>query len=655
MMNNSYPLIIYAIVLSPLLGAAIAGLGGKIIGRSGAHTVTILGVAVSFILSLYLVQQFVFLNAPAYNFNAYNWGASGIFQFNIGFLLDRLSVIMLAVVTFVSLAVHIYSIGYMRDDPGYQRFFSYISLFTFAMLMLVAANNFLQLFFGWEGVGLVSYLLIGFWFKRESANQGSLKAFIVNRIGDLGFLLGIAVIFDQLNTLDYATVFAGAPTLLDHTIAFWPGTACSALTLACVLLFIGAMGKSAQVPLHVWLPESMEGPTPISALIHAATMVTAGVYMVTRMSPLFEHSPFALEMILVIGATTALFMGLLAVVQHDIKRVIAYSTLSQLGYMVAALGVSAYAAGMFQLITHAFFKALLFLAAGSVIIALHHERDMRKMGNLRRYMPVTYMCFLIGALALAAIPPLSGFYSKDSIIEAIHLTNSPGAHYAYFCVLAGTFVTAFYIFRAFFLVFHTEERMDAHTREHVEESPWVIWLPLIILAVPSVIAGAVLAKSLFATAGLFGGSISVINQTKVLAELNATYQQSVKVLMIHALQSAPFWFAAAGIVSAWLCYVRFPALPEFFARRFIWIYKLLIGKYGFDTFNQRVIVRGTQSLARVFFETGDVKILDDQFVNGSGRAIALFSRTARKLQSGYLYHYAMIMIIGLLGLVLIFL
>ncbi len=648
-MNNSYQLIIYAIVLLPLIGSLLAGLLGKTIGRHGAHTVTVLGVAISFILSLYLFQQFVMLNAPSYNFNAYTWGVSGLFHFNIGFLLDHLSVIMLVVVTFVSLAVHIYSIGYMQGDPGYQRFFSYISLFTFAMLVLVAANNFLQLFFGWEGVGLVSYLLIGFWFQRDSANLGSLKAFIVNRIGDLGFLLGIATAFNYLNTVDYATVFAGTPLLLKETITLWPGQACSVLTLTCILLFIGAMGKSAQVPLHVWLPESMEGPTPISALIHAATMVTAGVYMIARMSPLFEHSPVALEVILVVGATTALFMGILAIVQHDIKRVIAYSTLSQLGYMVAALGVSAYAAGMFQLITHAFFKALLFLAAGSVIVALHHEQDMRKMGNLRKYMPITYVCFLIGALALAAIPPLAGFYSKDSIIEAIHLANTPGAKYAYFCVVGGALVTAFYIFRAFFLVFHTSERMDEHTREHLHESPWVIWLPLIALAIPSIIAGAMLASKLFAANNaLFGSSIVVLNNTNVLHELTVTYQQNIWSLLAESLHNLPFWFSVAGILLAWLCYIQFPRLPAFFAQRFSWIYKWLLCKYGFDDFNQLVIVRGTQALSKVFFEVGDVKILDHQMVNGTGRAITWLSRTVRKLQSGYLYHYAFIMILGLL-------
>jgi NADH-quinone oxidoreductase subunit L len=419
--------------------------------------------------------------------------------------------------------------------------------------------------------------------------------------------------------------------------------------LACILLFIGAMGKSAQMPLHVWLPESMEGPTPISALIHAATMVTAGVYMIARMSPLFEHSPVALEVILVVGATTALFTGILAIVQHDIKRVIAYSTLSQLGYMVAALGVSAYVAGMFQLITHAFFKALLFLAAGSVIVGLHHEQDMRKMGNLRKYMPITYICFLIGALALAAIPPLSGFYSKDSIIDAIHLANMPGAQYAYCCVLLGAFVTAFYIFRAFFLVFHTQERMDAHTREHLQESPWTIWLPLVVLAIPSIAAGAMLANKLFASSNnLFGNSIVVLTHPNILHDLAETYQQSMFSLITEALHNLPFWFSIAGIVLAWLCYIQFPQLPAFFSQRFAWIYKLLLSKYGFDDFNQLVLVRGTQKISDVFFRVGDVKILDDKMVNGSGRVIAWLSRTARKLQSGYLYHYAFIMVLGLL-------
>lgn len=645
---TNFEFISIAIVLLPLLGSIAAGLGGKILGVRGSHTVTVLGVAVSFFLSVYLCYQIVFAGVPALNIDIYHWGLTGKFQFNVGFLVDQLAAIMMVVVTFVSLLVHVYSIGYMRGDPGYQRFFSYISLFTFSMLSLVMANNFLLLFFGWEAVGLVSYLLIGFWFSRESANFGSLKAFIVNRIGDLGFLLGIAVIFNYLNTLDYEQVFRAAPMLSTVKMSIFPDAQWSVLSVICVLLFIGAMGKSAQMPLHVWLPESMEGPTPISALIHAATMVTAGVYMVARMSPLFEYSTTALNLVLVVGASGALFTGLLAIVQNDIKRVIAYSTLSQLGYMMVALGASAYAAGIFHLITHAFFKALLFLAAGSVIIALHHEQDMRKMGGVRRYMPITYVTFLVGALALAALPPFAGFYSKDAIIESVHLSALSGAGYAYYCVLFGAFVTAFYIFRAFFLVFHTNDRMDEHARANLRESPWVVWLPLVLLAIPSLIAGALLAGPLlYDVNGLLSHSLYVLPKDNVLATMAADYHGSWGAIA-HAVYSLPFWFAVAGVMVAWLCYIKRPALPQFFAARFTWLYRLLVDKYGFDAFNQIVFTRGTNRLADVCFRIGDVKILDDQFVNGSGRLIAWASRTLRGLQSGYLYHYAFAMIIGLL-------
>lgn len=648
-MTNFYSLIL-GIVLLPLLGSIVAGLWRKALGPTGAHRVTITTVALSFILSLYLSYQFLALNAAPQNFNIYTWGYSGRFQFNAGFLLDRLSTIMLVVVNFVSLAVHVYSIGYMRDDPGYQRFFSYISLFTFMMLMLVSANNFLQLYFGWEGVGLVSYLLIGFWFKKESANFGSLKAFIVNRVGDFGFLLGIAAVFNYFNTVDYQTVFTAAPNFITQTMTIIPGHPWPVLSIICILLFIGAMGKSAQMPLHVWLPESMEGPTPISALIHAATMVTAGVYMVARMSPLFEYSQAALSLVLVIGATGALFTGILAIVQNDIKRVIAYSTLSQLGYMVAALGASAYAAGIFHLITHAFFKALLFLAAGSVILALHHEQDMRKMGNLWKYLPVTYICFLIGSLALSAIPPFAGFYSKDAIIDAIHLSTIAGAKYAYICVLLGVFVTAFYTFRAFFLVFHGREKMEAHTREHLHESPWVVWLPLVVLAIPSVLSGAMLVgKMLYQSPSLLGNSIFVLPQHDVLTKLAIDYQGALN-LVGQSLHQLAFWLGIAGVLTAWLCYVVFPRLPVVFATQFVWIYKILTNKYGFDAFNQWFFARGSQKVAQEFYEVGDLKILDNQLVYGSGRGVVVLSKILRKLQTGYLYHYAFAMILGLLVL-----
>ena len=651
-MNTTFSILAYLsllIVFLPLAGSAFAGILGHIIGRRGAQYVTIIPVGISFLLSIYLCQL-VFFEGLSFNGALYTWATSGSFSFDIGFLIDKLSATMMLIVTFVSFLVHIYTIGYMAGDSGYQRFFSYISLFTFAMLMLVTANNFLQLYFGWEGVGLVSYLLIGFWFKRESANQGSLKAFLVNRVGDLGFILGIAAILTYFGTLDYQTIFSHVPAFAatQPVIHLIHGTSTSVITLICLLLFVGAMGKSAQMPLHVWLPESMEGPTPISALIHAATMVTAGVYMVSRMSPLFEQSATALSTVLVIGATTALFTGLLAIVQNDIKRVIAYSTLSQLGYMIAALGASAYSIGMFHLLTHACFKALLFLAAGSVIIGMHHEQDMRKMGNLWKYMPLTYAMFLIGALALCAIPPFSGFYSKDAIIDAIHLSNLSGSHYAYYCVLLGSFVTGLYTFRAFFMTFHTKERMDDHTKAALRESAPVIWLPLIALALPSVILGFLLANPiLFDSDGLFGGSIVVLGTHQATIDFAHEYINSGLFLM-HVFESPAFWLAILGIFTAWFSYVIRPEIPALMAKRLSWVYELFSRQYGFNEFNEWFFVKGTQRLAAVLFQTGDVKYLDQAMVNGSGRFIAYLSTSLRKLQSGYVYHYALAMALGVL-------
>lgn len=643
-------ILIYAIVLFPLLGCILAGVWGHVLGNRGSQWVTIGGVAISFVLSCFICYLILSGTVAPFNFNAFTWGISGKFQFNAGFLIDSLSASMLVIVNFVSLAVHIYSIGYMTGDPGYQRFFSYISLFTFFMLTLVGANNFLQLYFGWEGVGLSSYLLIGFWFHRESANFGSLKAFLINRVGDFGFLLGIACILNYFDTLDYATAFDLAPAFIDKTITVLPGVQWPVLTVICILLFIGAMGKSAQMPLHVWLPESMEGPTPISALIHAATMVTAGVYMVARMSPLFEYSTTALSVVMVIGATGALFTGILAIVQNDIKRVIAYSTLSQLGYMMVGIGASAYAAGIFHLLTHACFKALLFLAAGSVILAMHHEQDMRKMGNLRKYMPITYISFLIGAWALAALPPFSGFYSKDAIIDAVNLSVVPGASYAYWCVLVGTFVTALYIFRAFFLVFHTKERMNADVREHLRESPWVVWVPLVALAIPSVFLGAILINPiLFKSQGFLSNSLFVLPQDNVLGILARQFPGVFKSIL-YSFYSIPTWFALLGLIFAWFVYVKYPSIPGYCAHRLSGLYHLLLKKYGFDDFNQYVFVKGGQRLAQTLFVVGDEKVLDHGMVNGSGRVIAWCSRTLRKLQSGYLYHYAFAMIISLLVL-----
>jgi NADH-quinone oxidoreductase subunit L len=632
--------LILTAVLTPLLAGLSAGLFAKQLGRRGAHALTIGGVFIALMASLWLAKLIFIQGLPSVDTTFYTWAISGNFTFKLGFLIDRLSVLMLLIVTSISLLVHIYSIGYMHDDPGYQRFFSYISLFTFAMLMLVTADNFLQLFFGWEGVGLVSYLLIGFWFKRESANQGSLKAFLVNRVGDLGFLMGIATLLAYAGSIDYQPVFAQAAQLLSSQINIL-GHTYSVLTVSCLLLFVGAMGKSAQVPLHVWLPESMEGPTPISALIHAATMVTAGVYMVARMSPLYSLSTAAQSVILVIGATGALFLGLIAVVQTDIKRVVAYSTLSQLGYMVAGLGAGAYAASIFHLATHACFKALLFLGAGSVILAMHHEQDMFKMGNLRRYMPITYITFLLGALSLSAIPPFAGFYSKDAIIEAVHEAAVPGACYAYVCVLLGAFVTALYTFRALFLTFHTQERMDKHTQEHLHESPWVVWLPLVILAIPSVVLGMQLIKPIL-YGDLLSGSV-VISAHE--AAYPGIWQQA-----FHALQTAPFWLAVAGIFIAWLSYVRYPQLPAMLMQRFSWIYQLLVRKYGFDALNQWVFAKGSRRLGQQLYQHSDLAVIDNTLVNGSARFIACCARLMRRSQSGYLYHYALVMLAGIISL-----
>lgn len=638
------------VVMAPLFGSIAAGVFGKQLGRKGAHTVTILGVTLAFLASVYLFKLIMLDGVPTFNEAIYTWGISGRFTFSIGFLIDHLTVLMMLTVTFISLLVHIYSIGYMHDDPGYQRFFSYISFFTFAMLTLVMANNFLQLYFGWEGVGLASYLLIGFWFKRESANQGSLKAFLVNRVGDFGFLIGIAAILAYFGSLDYATVFAEVPSLADETIEVFPHVYWSVITLTGILLFIGAMGKSAQVPLHVWLPESMEGPTPISALIHAATMVTAGIYMVSRMSPLYEYSEVALSTILIIGATGALFTGILAIVQNDIKRVVAYSTLSQLGYMVAGLGVSAFSASLFHLFTHACFKALLFLGAGSVIIALHHEQDMRKMGGLYKYMPITYATFLVGCLALVALPPFSGFYSKDIIIDAVAHASVPGASYAYFCVVAGTFVTALYTFRAFFLTFHTKERMDEETRAHLHETPAVVWLPLVILTVPSIVLGWILIEPLlFAQHTWLSGSIFVLPQHQVLMHIGEHFAGPLA-MAEHAVRSLPFWLVLAGISTAWLCYVKHPHWPAVIAKRGAWFYRILVAKYGFDQFNQWFFVRGSRELARYFYKICDKKVIDEFLVEGSARVVVFGSRIARRIQSGYLYHYALIMVLGLVVL-----
>ena len=638
------------LAFAPLVGAIIAGLFGKKVGRAGAHWATIISVAVSFVLSLVVFNHIVLNDAPTYNATVYQWLLSDGINFEVGFLIDELTATMLIVVTFVSLMVHIYTIGYMHDDPGYQRFFSYISLFTFSMLMLVMANNFMQLFFGWEAVGLVSYLLIGFWYKRPTAIYANLKAFLVNRVGDFGFLLGIAAVLMYFGSLDYAEVFAGAEGRAQTTIEIFPGVEWSLMTVVCLLLFIGAMGKSAQVPLHVWLPDSMEGPTPISALIHAATMVTAGIFMVARMSPLFEWSETALSVVLVIGAVTALFMAFLGLIQNDIKRVVAYSTLSQLGYMTVALGVSAYSAAIFHLMTHAFFKALLFLAAGSVIIAMHHEQDMRKMGGLRKYMPVTYWTALIGSLALMGIPPFAGFFSKDSIIEAVGASSIAGSGFAYFAVVAGVFITAFYSMRLLFLTFHGKPRMDQHTLHHVKESPKVVTVPLILLAIPSVFAGwAMLSAMPFGD--YFGNSIVVFDQHNSLLVAKELHGGKPWSFLTHGLLALPFWLVIAAIFIAWVMYIAKPEIPGMVKDKLSAIYKILDDAYGIDRLYYAVFAKGSRLLGKGLWSVGDAKLIDGAMVNGTANSVGRLAGMLRYIQTGFLYHYAFAMIIGLLVLI----
>lgn len=635
-------------VFAPLLGSLIAGFGGKRIGHRGAHGSTILLMLISLGCAATLFKLVIFDGASFYG-ALYTWGISGKFQFDVGFMIDHLTVVMMLIVAFVSTVVHVYSMGYMADDPGYERFFCYVSLFTFMMLALCSANNFFQLFFGWEGVGLVSYLLIGFWYQKESAATGSLKAFLVNRAGDFGFILGLAAILDYFGTLDYRTVFAGVDKLLHTTMSIFPATHWSVITVICILLFIGAMGKSAQMPLHVWLPESMEGPTPISALIHAATMVTAGVFMVARMSPLFEHSHVALSLVLIIGATGALFTGILAFVEFDIKRVIAFSTMSQLGYMMAGDGVSAYSAGIFHLLTHACFKALLFLSAGSVIIAMHHEQDLRKMGNLKKYLPVTYVTFLIGALALSAIPPFAGFYSKDSIIDAVHRSTLPGAEYGYICLLVGAFVTGYYIFRAFFMAFHTKERMGESLRSKLKDTPWSMRSAQIALAIPSVFLGMFLIYPiLYAVPSLLGKSVLVLPKYNSLAEMAKNYKGAFY-MFYHSPATVPFWFSVSGVVCAWFVVIVAPKIPVFLKRYLPFLYRILVEQYGFDALNSLVFVRGGTSLSNFFFKFGDLKVIDNFMVDGSGRNVNRVAKLIRRLQSGYLYHYVFVMILGLLA------
>ncbi|MDB2590426.1 NADH-quinone oxidoreductase subunit L [Candidatus Thioglobus sp.] len=630
------------IALAPLVGAIFAGFFGSLLGRMATTVITISGVLISTILSFYVFNHHVLEGGEVFNQNLYTWMQIGDLNVSVGFLIDNLTAIMLVVVSFVSLMVHIYTIGYMHDDAGYTKFFSYISLFTFAMFMLVMSNNFMQLFFGWEAVGLVSYLLIGFWHHKESAVEANLKAFLVNRVGDFGFLLGIALVLMYFGSLDYVEVFASLGNVTGVTML--DGT--SVITVICILLFIGAMGKSAQVPLHVWLPGSMEGPTPISALIHAATMVTAGIFMVSRMSPMFELSETALIVVMVIGAITALFMGLLGIVQNDIKKVVAYSTLSQLGYMTVALGVSAYSVAIFHLMTHAFFKALLFLAAGSVIVALHHKQDIRKMGGLRKKMPITYWTSLIGTLALIGFPGFAGFYSKDMIIEAVHFSQLPFSDWVYVAVVIGVFITAFYSLRMFFLVFHGESRMDEHTASHVKESPFSITLPLVALAIPSAVIGYLTIDPMLFN-GWLDNAITVAANHTSMASLEANFHGANRMIP-HALQTLPFWMMVGGIASAWVLTLYRSQWADWIQKKFHRSNYVLESLYGFDRFNDIVFVGGIKKLGNFLWKVSDSGLIDKILVNGSARFVGFIASIVRPIQTGYVYHYAFFMIVSLL-------
>ncbi|KQV48013.1 NADH:ubiquinone oxidoreductase subunit L [Pelomonas sp. Root1217] len=655
--------LLLTVPLAPLAGAIVAGFFGKAVGRRGSHMVTILGVLIAFILSAMTLYS-VAVDGARFNATIYEWMNLGALKMEVGFLIDGLTAMMMVVVTFVSLMVHIYTIGYMEEDDGYQRFFSYISLFTFSMLMLVMSNNMLQLFFGWEAVGLVSYLLIGFWYKKPTAIFANMKAFLVNRVGDFGFILGIGLLVAFGGSLNYVETFAKSEILSQMV---FPGTDWSLMTVACICLFIGAMGKSAQFPLHVWLPDSMEGPTPISALIHAATMVTAGIFMVARMSPLFELSDTALNFVMVIGAITALFMGFLGIIQNDIKRVVAYSTLSQLGYMTVALGASAYSVAVFHLMTHAFFKALLFLGAGSVIIGMHHDQDIRNMGGLRKYMPITWITSLLGSLALIGTPLFSGFYSKDSIIEAVHASHLPGAHFAYFAVIVGVFVTAFYSFRMYFLVFHGKEHFhhkpfppeddeqhghDDHGDHHAHvphESPWVVTAPLVLLAIPSVVIGFMTIQPML-FGDFFKDAIFVNLHAHPAMEELAEEFHGAAAMALHGLTSLPFWLALSGVVTAYVFYMVAPSIPATLAKVLRPLIIVLENKYFMDWFNENVLARAARLIGVGLWKGGDAGLIDGLIINGSARAVGGIAGLVRRFQTGYLYWYALVMILGVTGL-----
>ena len=638
--------LIPVILFAPLVGAMIAGFLGRRIGRNLSHSVTIILVGLSFLLSLYVFKVIGFGPVSSDHIFLFNWGNVGTIHFDIGLLIDPLTVYMMVIVTFVSLLVHIYSIGYMADEDGYCRFFSYISGFTFAMLALVMSDNFLLLYFGWEGVGLFSYLLIGFWFHREKSNFASIKAFLVNRVGDLGMLLGLALVLIYFHSLSYQVVFSKMSALVASTphVSILGYYSVSGIGLMCFLLLLGALGKSAQIPLHVWLEGSMEGPTPISALIHAATMVTAGVFMLARLSPMFEYSAWTLSVVLILGALTCFLMGLIGIVQQDIKRVVAYSTLSQLGYMMAAQGASAYPIGMFHLMTHAAFKALLFLACGSVVLAMHHSQDLRKMGGIGRKMPVTYICFLIGAMALAGLPPFAGYFSKDLIIDAVHLSNLPGAQFAYYLVLGGVFVTGMYTFRVFILVFHGPSRAEPEVYKQVKESPWVVLIPLIALSIPALLAGWVFVEPILQ--GFFKSSIFILPQHNHLADLSAIVVNPLH-FVLNSISSPAFWLAIAALLTSIVFYGLRPQWPDLLVKRFSWCYRLLVNKYGFDVLFDRILGVGSIRLGQLIWKYGDVMVVDKTMVEGTAKSTLMSGRRIAKLQSGFLNHYVLWMLIAL--------
>jgi NADH-quinone oxidoreductase subunit L len=629
------------ILVSPLIGAILAGLFADRVGNVGAHTLTIAGISMSFICTLIIMHSYFIMDAKVMDLTFFYWIKTDTTVFKMGVWLDKLTVIMMFIVTSVSLLVHIYSVGYMEGDAGYQRFFSYVSFFTFAMLSLVMANNFVQIFFGWEGVGLVSYLLIGFWHHKDSAAVGSFKAFIVNRVGDFGLLLGIALVLKVTGSLNFIDLFKNVDSFTSGNVILpWLGKI-SYAELTAGLFFIGAMGKSAQMPLHVWLPESMEGPTPISALIHAATMVTAGVYLLARLSPLFELAPTVLTIVLIVGSSGALMLGLVGLVQNDIKRIIAYSTLSQLGYMMAACGVSAYHFAIYHLFTHAFFKALLFLAAGSVIIACRHEQDIRKMGGLIYRLPITGCTFLLGSLSLSAFPFFAGFYSKDAIIEAVSLSAKMGSTYATVCLTLGAFVTAAYSFRVFFLVFLAP---SAGHYDDVEEPSPSMWVPLILLAIPSVCIAWGTSSALL-DIHWYSGAIQIMPKYEVLFKPLSEHYTHPFIIAFLAWQHFPFWLVLAGIsITYYLSIVNKSAGDKLKKLASPLVY-VLEQKWFFDRFNEAVIVPGVRWCSQMFNKWGDQKIIDSLIVHGSGRLVTSISESCKILQTGKVYHYVYVMMV----------